>query len=137
MLGSPPILLDVELADRNSSGTGCDSKFGFIGRPPHKSRRPVQPEQDQGRCPDIRSTQSPHISISILRARYDTVRVRRPSQRSDEFIVTQQGVGQLPIRAGPGVDLNFLSIGADRELLAETSDASKGASRRPYGPQRR
>lgn len=122
MLGDPPIVLLLEVADRYYTGAGSHGELGFGGRPAHKGRRTIDSEQNQCRFPPA-WRRFPYIGVAISRIRLARHRGRiriatlRASHnlpasggdidRSDGLIVSLQHVLNRKVISGPLVKLDI------------------------------
>jgi hypothetical protein len=64
MLRNPPIVLFLEVADRNHSSPGSDGKLLLGRRPSHKRRGPVDSEKDQSWLP-ARGSFLPDVGVAV------------------------------------------------------------------------
>lgn len=53
MLGHPPVVLLLEVADSDGAGAATDCEFGLRGGPAHAGCRAVYAEEDKGRLPTL------------------------------------------------------------------------------------
>lgn len=72
VLGSPPVLLLIELTDCNGSRSRSYSELGLVGRPSDKGGRAVDTQEYQGGSPCVGGcVEGPHVGVPVLRARHD------------------------------------------------------------------
>jgi len=112
-LGYPPVVFRIKRTNRDSSGsqmledsiypleanspcTAGHSKLVFFRAPFDIRRCSVNPEQYQRGFPNKPSSLRiglllPHISISVLRTGNNTVGIRSPINRRDQFVVLMGG----------------------------------------------
>jgi len=64
VLGHPPVVLLLEVADCDDAGAGADCEFGLRGRPADKGRGTVDAQEDEGGLVAFRSG-LPDESIAI------------------------------------------------------------------------
>lgn len=92
LLGGPPLSLVVEGANTDAPSTRGDCELVLVGRPTDVSGRAIDPKDDESGFPDDFAGGrigdfSPDIGITILRAGDNTVCLRSPIDRSDNFVV--------------------------------------------------
>ena len=114
VLRNPPIVVLIEVADSNDLGAGSDGELVLTRRPGAASGRTVDTQQDQSGVPGV-VLKAPDISVTILRARKDTVVLVAPGEGSNDGIMLSQSVDQVELSIRILVDLNGGIIRAQGE----------------------
>lgn len=65
VLGNPPIIFGLEVADGDGAGAGADGEFGFVGGPTDGGGGTVNAEEDESRFPGALSSEVPDVGIAI------------------------------------------------------------------------
>lgn len=117
MLRHPPVAFLLEVANSNHFGARGDRKLVLARRPRTTRRRTTNTQQHQRGGPGV-VLKTPHIRVTILRARQDTVQLVTPGQRGDHSIVLLQGLHQVKLTIRILVDLDGRIVGADRKQRA-------------------
>ena len=101
VLGHPPVILGLEVADGDESSAGADRELVLIGAPLDASGRPVDPEQDQRVLPLVSlGVQAPDVGVTVGRAGDDAIRLGRPIDPGHpEVVLVQLGNGPGPLGA--------------------------------------
>lgn len=114
VLGDPPVVVLVEVADGDDLGAGGDGELVLTRRPGAAGGRTVDTQQHQGGVPGV-ILETPDVGVTILGARQDAVLLLAPGEGSNDGIVLGQGVDQSELAAGVLVDLDGGIIGAQRD----------------------
>jgi hypothetical protein len=80
VLGDPPVVFLLKVADRDETLTASDGELLLAGRPGTTGGSTVDTEDDKGRVP-LAVLKTPDIGVTILRTRENTKETRSSSQR--------------------------------------------------------
>ena len=114
VLRNPPIVFLVEVADGDDLGARGDGELVLARRPSAASRSAVNSQQHERRVPGT-VLKTPHIRVTILRARQDAVLLVAPRQGSHHSVVLGQSLNKTELVACILVDLDRRIVGAKRE----------------------
>ena len=114
VLGYPPIVFLIEVADGDDLGARGNGKLVLARRPGAAGRGTVDSQQHQRGVPGV-VLKTPHISITILRARQDAVLLVAPGQGGHNSVVLSEGLNEVELSARILVDLNGRIIRAKRK----------------------
>jgi len=117
VLANPPIVVLLEVADRNNLGTTGNSKLVTLRAPLHVSGSTVDTKDNQHGLPLLlTSIVGPHVSVTILRAGNDTVVHTVPVNASNNTVVLSEDMLSLPACAFLGSNDNVVVVGAEGTL---------------------
>lgn len=74
---SSPVVLLLEVANRDETGAAPYSKLVFFGRPLNTAGRAIDPEDDQGGLPHV-TLQGPDVGVPVGATSHDAVALRGP-----------------------------------------------------------
>lgn len=86
MFTSPPVIIFLKIANRNTSSTTGHCKLFFIGRPTYKGGCTIDTKQDKSRLPNTTFV-CPNIRVSILRTSDNTVGLGCKIDTRNNFVV--------------------------------------------------
>jgi len=86
VLANPPVLLLFEVANADKLGTGGDGELVLFRAPLALSGGTVETENYKHGLP-LSSFEGPHVRVSVLRARNNSVGLRGPVDGGDDLIV--------------------------------------------------
>jgi len=119
VLANPPIVVLLEVANRDDLGAAGHSELITLGAPLHVSGGTVDTKDNQHGLPLLlMSVESPHVSVTILGARNDTVVDTIPVDASHNTVVLLENVLDLPASALLSSDDDIIVVGAERALGA-------------------
>ncbi len=88
VLGHPPVVLFVKVADGNQTGARGHCELVFVGRPLDASRSAINAQEHKRGLPLVGCrVKVPDIGISVLAARRDAVCFGRPVDARDQLVV--------------------------------------------------
>lgn len=93
MLGNPPVILFLEVADGDHTVTGADGELGLGGRPTDEGSSSVDSKQDKRWLVALRRW-FPDECVPVLRAGHNTAGVRRNVETGDSLVMPLQLVLQ-------------------------------------------
>jgi len=117
VLADPPVLLLFEVANADKFSTGGNGELVLFRAPLAVGGGAVETENHKNGLP-LSSFESPHVSVSVLRARNDSVGLRGPIDRSHDLIVLSELGFELVIIAHLGVDVDLSVVGAKSNLCS-------------------
>lgn len=117
VLGHPPVVIFFEVTHGNAFGSISNSEFVFFGTPFDVSCGSVDTQNYQNGFPLV-VLQGPHVSVTILRARDDTVGFGSPIDAGNNLIVLSELVFQGEVVSALGVNVDFVVVGANGHLCA-------------------
>lgn len=94
MLGNPPIVFGLVVANTDNSVTGTNCELLAVRRPSDKSRSPVDSQQDKSRLPRAVKLGFPDNCVSVLRASNKSA-IARNINRGNGLIVVSKRVTKL------------------------------------------
>jgi len=115
VLRHPPIVVGLERTDGDEVSSASHSKLVLMRRPLDVSGGTVDSEDNKDWLPFV-TRQSPHVSISVLRAGDDTVGLGGPVDTCDDLVVLGQLVFQGVGVSSLLVDVDLVVVGADGDL---------------------
>lgn len=87
VLGHPPVVLFLKVADGSNPGTATDGELCLVRRPSHTCSGSVDAEEDESRAPGaVRGL--PDVCVAVLRAGDNLARVGSNVDACDELVVT-------------------------------------------------
>ena len=105
VLGHPPVVLLLEVADSNDPVTGSDGKLVLGGRPAHESGGSADSKKDESWFIAFRG-RFPNDSVTVLRACDNAPTVRGNINTSDCLVVALERVLQLKSAANLAIELD-------------------------------
>jgi len=117
VLANPPVVLLLKVADRNNLGAASNSELVTFRAPLYVSSGTVDTKDNQHWLP-FATIASPHISVTILGASYDTVVDTIPVDASNNTVVLLQSSLSYPRSALLGSNDNIIVVGAQSALAA-------------------
>ena len=128
VLANPPIVVLLEVADRDDLGATGDGKLVTLRAPLDVSGSAVDTKDNQHGLPLLLTCViSPHVSVTILGARNDTVVDTIPVDASHNTVVLLENVLDLPASALLSSDDDIIVVGAKRALcsIAKKKEANE------------
>jgi len=119
VLADPPIVVLLEVADRDDLCAAGDSELVTLRAPLNVGGSAVDTQDNQHGLPLLLSSiEGPHVSVTILRARNDTVVDAVPVDASYNTVVLLENELSLPASALLSSDDDIIVVGAERALGA-------------------
>ena len=130
MFGDPPIVILFKIADSNDLSSSGHSEFVFLRTPLHMSGASVDSQDHKNWLP-FSLIESPHIGISILGARNNSVGFFSPINSSHNFVMIVKGMFKLEAGTRFLVNLDCVVIWANSNSASvrRPSVASDGSSK--------
>lgn len=98
VLGHPPVVLLLKVANGSNSCTTTDGELCLVGRPSHACSSSVDAEEDECGAPGTVGG-LPDVCVTVLRAGDNLARVGSNVDAGDELVVTAQLIVQGKARA--------------------------------------
>jgi len=117
VLGDPPVVVLLEVADRDALGTTAHCKLVLIRAPLDVSGGSVYSENNESWLPLV-VLEGPDVGVTILRARHDAVGLGSPVDSRHDLVMLGQFVFQLEGSSLFGVDMDLVVIGAESDLCS-------------------
>jgi len=117
VLADPPILLLFEIANADELGTRGDGKLVLLRAPLAIGGGAVQTKNHKYGLP-FTSLEGPDVSVSVLRARNDSVGLGGPIDRGHDLVVLSKLGFELIRGSRLGIDVNLSVVGAKGDLGA-------------------
>jgi len=114
VLGDPPVVGFFEIADGNDLGSSSNSEFVLKRGPFNSGSATIETKNDESGLP-FASFEGPHIGISVLRARKDSI-LLSPIKASHDLGMLIEGMLEVPIVSLLAIDLDDVVIGAKGDL---------------------
>lgn len=121
VLGDPPVVVLLEVADGDVLSSAGDGELVAVGRPLDLRGGAVDTQNHKGRSPDgIVVGGLPHIGVTILGARHQSVVLVIPVEASDDLVMlVKDGEWLLAVESSVSLtteDADLVVVGADRNL---------------------
>ena len=98
VLGDPPVVLCLEVADGDESVAGADGELVLLGRPAHARGSAVDAQQHQRVPPLAVRHQVPDVGVPVGRAGDDPVGAGRPVDAGHaDVVLVELGHGAVPV----------------------------------------
>lgn len=111
MLGNPPVVFLLKVADREQSCCRTDCELILLRRPLDASGCAVDTKEYKSGTPLASIAWSPDVSITVGRASYDLVGIGGPVDTHHFQIMFHQLVGFFPVVPFLFVDVDFVVVG--------------------------
>lgn len=111
VLGHPPVVLFLEVADGDDAGSGADGELGFVGAPAHTSGSTVDTEKYERGLPLASLAGFPDVGVAVLRAGHNAAAVRGDVDAGNELVMATELILQAVLVSLLGVQLDVVGAG--------------------------
>jgi len=117
VFADPPIVVLFKVAHAHTFGSGSNGKLVLFGNPFYVSSSSVNTEDYKYGFPFV-GVQSPYVSVTIVRARHDSVGLGSPIDSSYNLVVLGEFGLEDVVVSLFGVDVDLIVVGAKGDLCA-------------------
>lgn len=111
VLGHPPVVLLLEVADGNDAGARADGELALVRAPADASGCAVDAEEHEGRLPLAALAGLPDVGVAVLRAGDNAATVRGDVDAGDQLVVSAELILEAELVALLGVELDVVGTG--------------------------
>jgi len=111
VLGHPPVVLLLEVADGDDACAGTDGELALVRAPTHAGSSAVDAQQHEGWLPLSALAGLPDVGVAVLRAGYNAAAVGCDVDAGDELVVSAKLVLQAELVALLRVELDIVGAG--------------------------
>lgn len=123
VLGYPPVVLFLKVADGSNPSTASDGELCLVRRPSHTCSGSVDAEEDESGAPGAVGG-FPDVCVAVLRAGDNLARVGSNVDAGDELVVTAQlvvqgetgAIGRVQLDRVVSSDGKCLAVGRERVI---------------------
>ena len=128
VLGHPPVVLLLKVADGNDAGSRAHGELALIWAPAHTCGSAVDTQEHKSRLPLAGLAGLPDVSVAVLRAGHDALAVRGDVDAGDQLVVAAELILKAELVALLGVQLDIVGAG-DGESVAVGGEGVVGDRR--------
>lgn len=128
VLGHPPVVLLLKVADGNDAGSRAHSELALVRAPAHTCGSAVDTQEHKGRLPLAGLAGLPDVSVTVLRAGHDALAVRGDVDAGDQLVVATELILKAELVALLRVQLDIVGAG-DGESVAVGGEGVVGDRR--------
>lgn len=108
VLGHPPVILLLEVADGDDAGAGADGELALVRAPTHAGSGAVDSQQDERWLPLAALARLPNVGVAVLRAGHNTAAVGCDVDTGDQLVVATKLILQAELIALLGVEFDVV-----------------------------